>query len=288
MHGAGVYGTGPASLSLVLALSAEAGNDVCSMRRLISARIPTFVVALALWCGIASGAGLVVTGVDSGRGMGSYIGTPLWFVQKGTPTDVTFAGVIAITVTDGANQYQRDSLCVDLFTDINLGSSYQTTLKFPNSLNLGRVSWLVDNALLPTQSSGYTSALGSADWVKTPAQGAGIQLAIWDIVHDGGDGFSSGNVQASTAAGEATDPDVLFWAQTYEAASLNKSDNNAFVYDNRDNNGVEVQRLIGPQFSTGPSPTPEPVAWALMGTVALVLGIAAYRRRSTKAPSNAA
>ena len=103
------------------------------------------VVPLALG-GLASAATIIVpTGVDNTRGMN------IWLREDGTDTQ-GYGGVIFITLTANGHQYSRDTLCVDLFTDINAGVSYNTTLLTPNQVpgkHLSRVSWLIDNALLP-------------------------------------------------------------------------------------------------------------------------------------------
>src|SRR5204862_499848 len=130
-----------------------------------------------------------------------------------------------------------------------------------------RVAWLVDNSLQPTEVPASPSELPSADWVTSSAKGAGLQLAIWDIVHDNGDGFAAGRVQAAGDPGNPTDPAVLSWAQFYESASVGKQSVHAFIYDNVDmGNGQPAQMLAGPQYlDGGPTPptftafdTPEP------------------------------
>ena len=170
---------------------------------------------------------------------------------------------------------------MDLFTNINVNQQYDSNLLRPDAVDaskhLSRVSWLVENALLPGQDPQYGSALQQADWVFSAAQGAGIQFAIWDIVHDGGDGFSAGRVQAATNPTSSTDPAVLTWAQRYEFLSLNKSNNAAYVYNNVEiGNGLLAQMLIGPQFADGgPQPVPEPGTLVFMGIalVALSFGL---------------
>src|ERR1700688_549199 len=120
----------------------------------------------------------IPTAIDSNRGEG------LWISEDGVSQDAYFAGVILIALTQGGQQYNRDTLCVDLFTDIYLNVTYNTQILQPAEVpgrNLDRVSWLVDNALMPTQGPIYSSLLPSSDWVTSPAQGAGIQLAIWDV-----------------------------------------------------------------------------------------------------------
>jgi hypothetical protein len=216
--------------------------------------------ALLLVVGNASAATNTIapTGVDWNRG-GS-----VWLREDGSDVQAYFAGVIFISLYDQAgDQWNRDTLCVDLFTDINLGVTYGTTVLHPDDVsgkNLTRVSWLVDNALLPAQNNSYSSVLPSSDWVTNSAQGAGIQLAIWDIVHDNGDGFSAGRLQASGNPANPTPSDVISWANTYETLSLNQSSDLAYIYDNVSlSDGAPAQMLAGPEFAdNGPIPVPEP------------------------------
>jgi hypothetical protein len=234
------------------------------------------VVLLAL-TGVASASSLInATGVDWTRG------ESIWIDENGSTVNAYFAGVIFIALTQNGQQYNRDTLCVDLFTDIYLGQTYGTQLLNPSDVpgrNLERVAWLIDNALLPTQNQQVTSALSPSDWVTTAAQGAGIQLAIWDITTDGGDGLSSGSVQASTSPGAVTDPAVVAWANIYETLSLNEQSNSAFVYQNWNlNNLAPAQMLEGPMFQdNGPAPVPEPLTYVLVGGALVGLGI--FRRR---------
>lgn len=229
----------------------------------------------------------MVTGVDSTRGMGYGVGTSLWINERGVNLDQYFAGVITIAVSDSGETYYRDSMCVDLFTQIGLGQTYLTTLLRPDEVankNLKRNSWLVDNALLPAQSADPHSELAPGNWVSSAAQGAGLQLAIWDIVHDNGDGFSSGSVQASTDPNYRTDPDVLMWAENYRLWSIGKSSDLAFVYNNRTAEGVTVQMLIGPKFSDGPVPEiPEPSTALLAVFPLLAASFVHWRRRRCRA-----
>jgi hypothetical protein len=203
----------------------------------------------------ADGNTIVATGVDWSRGESICIR------ENGNDVQQYFAGVVFISLYDQAgDQWKRDTLCVDLFTDIYIGTTYGTTVLDPYGVSgkdLPRVSWLVDNAL----TNSYLSVLPSTDWVTNSAQGAGIQLAIWDIVHDNGDGFSAGSVQASGAVNNPTPPDVLAWANTYETLSLNQSSDLAYVYDNVNlSTGAAVQMLAGPEFlDNGPAPEPNPV-----------------------------
>ena len=248
------------------------------------------VAGLTLFCGLSSAASIVVTGVDYNRGGGVQMNA------DGQDIQAYFAGVIFISLTspDGT-VYNRDSVCVDLFTDIYIGSTYGSTVLTPSDVpgkNLTRVSWLLENALLPTQQAvdpNNPPAIPQADWATNAAQGTGLQLAIWDIVHDGGDGFSSGRVQAASNPANPTDPTVLGWAQFYESASAGQSDNNAYIYNNVDmGNGQPAQMLAGPRFvDGGPTPpfqtesTPEPASFLLSGIALVGLG-KGFRKQSGK------
>jgi len=239
-------------------------------------RLP--VAFLAFGCLAFASTIIVATGVDTTRGVSN-----LWINEQGTDTQAYFTGVIEISVTDSSGHvFNRDSFCVDLFTDININTQYNTTVLSPSQVpgkNLGRVSWLVDNALLPTQNSNYTSQLPQADWVTTSAQGAGLQLAIWDIVHDNGDGFSSGSVQA--AKNHTTTSSVLNWARTYETLSANKDSNLAYIYQNVVLGGTTaVQMLAGPLFTDGgPAPVPEPSTLACAAGALVLIGLRVRKKR---------
>jgi len=216
-------------------------------------------------CWLASANTIIVTGVDNSRGEN------IWINENKSSTDTqAYAGVIDITVTDNSGtQYNRISMCVDLFTQIQENVTYNTTVLNPDQVtgkNLLRVAWLMDNALLDG------AGLPKADWVTTAAQGAGLQLAIWDIVHDNGDGLTSGNVERAQH-GHSTPSDVQTWVTTYLNASLGKSSDTGYVYQNvTTDTGTVVQMLIGPTYDTGPGPTPEPPTFALVGGALIAIG----------------
>lgn len=239
----------------------------------------SLLIGLLIFAGLASASTITAPNVDGSRG-GS-----IWINEDGTPVDAYFAGVVLINLSENGQQYSRDTLCVDLFTDIYIGVTYNTTVIDPNSVpdrNLNRVAWLLNNALMPTQGPVYSSELPSKYWVTTALQGEALQLAIWDITTDGGDGFSSGRVQAATGL---TDPLMLQAAQKYEDLSFGKSSDQAFVYVNSAiDSGAPAQMLEGPIFRdggptplglnpTGIDPTPEPGTCLLAGLALVGLGL---------------
>lgn len=248
---------------------------------------PVRLTLLLLLSAFLAGADTIImpTAVDNTRGEG------IWINENGTPTSVFFAGVIEIALTQNGVQYNRDTMCVDIFTDISLNTKYDTQVLFPSNVpgeDLQRVSWLLENALLPTQGN-YTSALPKSDWVTTVAQGAGLQLAIWDMTADGDSdtnkggvgGLYSGKIQVSSSKANPTPANVIQWAETYESLSINMQDNHAFVYKNWavGKPSQAAQMLEGPMFTDGgPMPGPEPVPAILVGFV--LVGMLVRTRRA--------
>ena len=117
----------------------------------------------ALAASFASGSTLYVNGVDTTRGLGSANGTSLnMSVDSGaTFFDVYFAGAINTTL-DGVSPLSL--YCVDLFTNIYLGSTNSTTLTTPSTQPLQRVAWLL-NQEFPDATTTLT--------------GAALQIAMW-------------------------------------------------------------------------------------------------------------
>ena len=133
---------------------------------------------------------IYVADIDQNRG-GSF-----WLREDGVDTQAYFAGVIYVALSANGKQFQRDSLCVDLFTDIDLHGTYDSTVLRPDQVtghgDLQRVSWLIDNALLPTQNNTYPSQIDPADWVNTQVEGEAIQYAIWVPLRPGTGGARDG------------------------------------------------------------------------------------------------
>ena len=258
----------------------------------MSSRILIFFLMLVVGCGLLSADTIQATGLDWSRA------ATIEMLQDGqlVPNGGAMAGVITLILTGNGQTVQRDTLCVDAFVDIYIGGNvYGTVVVTPPEVtgkrNLGTVAWLEDNALVPAQTSFLgTTRIPTGDWVRSPAQGAGIQLAIWDIVEDNGDGFSTGRIAASNIEGHTTDAAVLLWAEKYECYAMGsnspscplvpgvtppggvRTSNQAFVYINTilpgdpGRAGDPAQMLEGPQFfDNGPEPTPEPSTLGLGG-----------------------
>ncbi len=197
---------------------------------------------------------LIVVGADNNFGQN------VWIDENGTNKQV-WSGGIDIKV-DG---FSRLAYCIELFVNISVGT-YNTVLDFADpTSNMQRVAWLLNN-----------------DYPTNAASGAGFQLAVWDIMSDNGDGFTSGLVRQST--GTATDATVLADAKAYETASAGKSSKvNIVVYHNT-LNGVAAQTLMGIWPSdSGPIPeTPEPAAVVMVLSGLALIGLSRLRRRSRR------
>jgi hypothetical protein len=166
----------------------------------------------------------------------------------------TFAGLANIIV-DGLVLTQ--AFCVDIHEAIWTGF-HQVITQDPSTLsNGGRAAWLMQN-LLGT--------------VTGQISGAGMQLAIWDIVHDGGDGLSAGTVRSLGT----TDGAIVLAANQYLQASAGQSSMSAIIYSNV--NGRDWAQTI---MTAGPeSGVPEPGSMAMIALGAVAVALGAWRRRS--------
>ena len=151
---------------------------------------------------------IIVTGVDSALGWQQS----LYINENGSNNQLYWSGAIDIAI-DG---WTRMIFCVDLFTKIGL-STYTSTLDFADTRYQKRIGWLLENQFPITQ-----------------LEGAAFQLAIWDIVHDNGDGFGvgAGRISQSSDAADPTDAGVIAVAAQYETVSVGKSSTFGILYHN--------------------------------------------------------
>ncbi len=245
-------------------------------RHAFSRRAFSLFATAILASGIAA-ADTIIANVDTS--LGEY---NVEISENGADVNTYFAGGLDIQLTNSSGTVTRETMCVDLFTDIYVGQTYGTSVDLPSQVPLSqipaaleRVAWLEDNALLPALTPGAPTTLTSNYWVagaNAAAMGAGMQLAIWDIIVDGGDGFTSGAVQQGSAA-NPTDPTALYWANEYETLSAGQSSDEAFVYENVSlSDGSPAQTLEGPEFQdNGPQPAPESSTFVLAGMALLAL-----------------
>lgn len=207
--------------------------------RYLSTLIPSLALAFCFQPTVAKADTLSVTGT----GYGLY-GVPV--------TADMGAWAVQIFVTIDNRPYT--AYCVDLFTNITF-ASYNTTPSNPDTLPPWgtRLAWIY---------STYAPLVASA---ADPNAAAGaLQLALWDVRHDGGDGLDQGIIQLDTSyrtmsPGSA----ILSAANAIVLASQGKSSHQASILHNFSFNGTPAQDLI--TDGSWPEPTPEPSTVAMMG-----------------------
>ncbi len=205
----------------------------------------------------------------------------LYFSENGGQSEIGgWAGVIQVRFDSQPSSGFYDSLCVDLFHNISVYSTYQVTPQSLDTINNGgRVAWLYSNWV----GLGATRNLASSLGISGNEAGMGLQLAVWDIVHDGGDGLLQGLIR-STAAGNGltgTNANVVRAVNHLEQISMNQVSANAAIYLDTVN-GIATQRQISVPFalmttSNAAVDTPEPGTLGLAG-LALAAVVLARRK----------
>lgn len=192
-------------------------------------------------------------------------GGDLPFMEDGNAI-VGFSGVITGTFNGGS---VIQLLCVDLFANISAPSTNDSVSYQPRAWrHEDRAAWLYVN-VMPT--------------LTTAIQGQALQLAIWDIVHDNGDGLSAGRIRQSGSTPQA----VIDQFQIYLTSSAGQSSMAASIYFNTTPvTGEPLQTLLG-FFQPGspPAPAPEP---GTFGLIAAAAGITMLVGRRRKGPATSA
>lgn len=162
-----------------------------------------------------------------------------------------FAGQLKLTV-DGQSLI---GFCVDLYAKIGY-QSYTTVIGAPASYTNGeQAAWIVQ-------------AYGPK--VSTSLQAAALQLALWDVVHDNGNGLTAGSLILNASPGSS----LLAAAEAIVQASQGKSSTHAAIFYNTSATGYHAQTLIA---ST--NDVPEPSAVAMLSAGGALVVIARLRRR---------
>jgi hypothetical protein len=207
------------------------------------------ILLASLSLSAASASTLTVIAADYSRGEAITI-------RYNRSLESVFAGAINIAV-DGVRQ---SAVCVDL--DHTIGE--ETILvnpTSPTSVSNGlRIAWLVVNKL-PA--------------VVDPSFGAALQLAIWDILYDGGDGMTAGAVQLASLS----DP-LAPMAQSYVASSVGKSSSAAYAFKAASINPDRQTLMSAANYDS--APVPEPSEYALVGSGLIGLSCLARKRIARK------
>lgn len=156
-----------------------------------------------------------------------------------------------------------EGYCIDLAHTQNTSQPFAVSTQNASSFlpNGDRIARLVNQ---------FASTVDSAD------KGAALQLAIWDILVDGGDGVDQGNFKATyLTTGTQT------FLNSFLNANVSAASNVAVVFQPTSYtpyNGVYYnQGLIGPGGSGGVDAVPEPASMIALG----IGGLALLRRRKT-------
>ncbi|MBY0504171.1 MAG: Cys-Gln thioester bond-forming surface protein [Bryobacteraceae bacterium] len=182
-----------------------------------------------------------------------------------TVTEQIGLGVLNLTF-DGSLQLQ-DAFCVDRFRYISNGN-YTVNITAPNTVNNGdRAAWMVHN-ILPQINA-------TLPGTTQRNMAAALQLAIWDVVQDGGDGFRAGRIQKSSQVANPTDSIILNLAKNYISQSIGQTYTGAQIINNV-NVGALTQRLIVDMPGSG---VPEPSTWAMALTGLTLAAFGARKRR---------
>lgn len=176
-------------------------------------------------------------------------------MRNGTVTTTT-AGLLNIRI-DGTHY---SAYCFDLFTSIAINDTFPVNGAHPTANTVqARAAWAIANYLGST-----TQAF----------QSAALQLAVWDILHDNGDGLAAGagRIQVSTVSGRVTPSNIATLAGQIIQASVGKSYTGGNIYTHISGPSVKQMLYV--------SDVPEPATIFLSGTA--LAALIAWRKRGPK------
>ena len=183
----------------------------------------------------------------------------------------TYAANTQYAITNPAGSlsggYYKGGLASAL-TDGDLASVTMTQAGTRSS----EVAYLADNFLDATSFSG---ASGSADAVTNFTA---LNLGIWDIVRDGGDGLSAGQLQAGTPDATTYGGLVSYYEGLATQHSSYLSDTAYWVQAPQQTLGQHLQDYVY-EKPAGPQAVPEPGMPTTLSCLALVVGGLWLRRR---------
>lgn len=216
-------------------------------------KLAIFTSALAA-CGVTLSASPLTY---TGGGLGSAV-----TVSANGQNATVFAGQLNVTL-DGNSMI---AFCVDFFAPLRRQTYDNVTGPVSNYNNGGRAAWILET---------YARSLTSNE------QAAAVQLALWDVVHDQGNGLGAGSFALVANAANT----LRMAADAIVQASANHTSSNATIlYNTSPATGAKAQTLIVTHGEPC-SDVPEPSTYAMLGLGAGLIGVAAFRRKAITAVS---
>ena len=182
--------------------------------------------------------------------------------------------ITSAPVTGLSGSYYQGGLASAL-TDGDLASVTVTQASARSS----EVAWLADNFL---NAATFSGASGSTDLVDNLTA---VNLSIWDIVNDGGDGMAAGHMQA-----QAKDPGgyiglVGYYEGQAAGQTSYQSSTAMWIQAPQTTLGQHLQDYVyeQPGNSSAPQAVPEPGMPAFLSCLSLVVGGLLLRRHRRQA-----
>ena len=176
---------------------------------------------------------------------------------------VSAVGIGLLSVDDAE---PIESVCANLFEGFSFFEEYRADSIAASDyhLNAGAAGWILQT---------YLSGASSAN------EAAALQIAVWDAIHDGGDGFGAGRIRSNIYS----DSEVFDLAGLWVARSAGRNGDNAFVYAPAANSAAFQQQLYLATSDGGGGPdgeVPEPGTTALIAVGIAGMAAAARNRRA--------
>jgi hypothetical protein len=218
-------------------------------------RLKSILAALILAAVLAVPASALVLGLDWGTGQSpvtiNYFGSSL-SVYAGSLKGYV-GGQLGNPLPPNDGTYFGEVFCVDLNHFITIPTEYEVeSLTTADLANGGRLAWMYQNNIAQAKN-------GDSDIA------AALQIAMWDVVTDGGDGLDTGNFQyVSGLASRST----VSSATMIEESAGKAAEATYF-------------RTIGPDGQSMITiPVPEPGTFGLLGLGFSLISFGFLRKRS--------